>query len=71
MGLEEIKAENMTDEGEGVDAEIWLVSLNCCLARRNLIKSDFEEFILGFNLWESTYNGLKRKVVFPHTFSFE
>lgn len=40
----------MTDEGERVDPEFWLVGLNWCLARRNLIKSDFEEFMLGFKL---------------------
>lgn len=44
MGLEEIKAENMTDEGEGGRL--------------------FEEFMLGLELCETNFNGLKRKLSF-------
>ena len=70
MGLEEIKAGNMTDEGEGVDQEIRLsdliaalqeeISSSQILKSSRMVSNSGREFLR-----------IQKQMAFPHTFGFE
>lgn len=61
MGLEEIKAGNMTDEGEGWTQRFGLSDLIAAL-HEEISSSQILKFKLGFKLCERIFNGLKRKL---------